>query len=922
MQGKQWKSSVAAAAVLMVCQSMAWGAGLGKLVVNSSLGQPLNAAIEVILTDPNEFKNLHAHLASSDAFRQANLEVNSTLQALYFLLEKNADGTVVLHVKSDKPVQDTFLDMIVELDWGSGQMLREYTLLLDPPGMKSAAQLPPNLVITPASVGVVQPQTVQPVFATPSPAVQPVTGNAAVPTASEQATHESSVHVIHVKSGMTLSGVSNQIKPEGVHLEQMLVGLYQANPHAFGGNMNRLKSGQILRIPSQDELASISETAAKREVALQAEDWHAYRQKLAGNVEAAPVQASNGKEAGGMIAPAVQDKSPIAPTTSQGVLKLSKGSASTAHVSANNTEQMAQDDTVAKQKELQEANDRKMVLEKNRADTQKLLDLKNQQLASSTQTSLPAASAQPPVTIKPKHHAIVEPVAPPAVTPSWYQLIDPLYMAAAGGVLALGLTGWLIARSRRRRTGLSKFENSILTSVESKPNTVYNTQSGESVNTSNTSFLTDFSQSGLGSLDTHDVDPIAEAEVYMAYGRDVQAEEILKEAMSEEPDRHEIKLKLLEIYAGRSNLPAFEQIATELYSALGTDTSSVWQKAAEMGRKLDPHNPLYGGSDIDVPIREESAEAAAPHEIFAFEAVPAVDQEIENKKHAYQPVHSDVTDEAPAFSAHTTPELNQDIYHDEVLDFNIEFPSHEKIGSLAAQKPEDESLVAIPLHDEVGVSDLSWDFVDSDEQHAITINESETEMDSPVLMELPLIPESVHYPVTDDAVTEDMGISFDMDEPLTPQPDVAVGEGLGRQGIVSGMDQHKGEIVHNVHEEETVAPIDVDSPMMLDFSGIDLNLDTPIIATNEAEQASTSGHEDEQPVAAVVTHTPEMQHIEAVLSDNEQEVKTKFELAQVYLEMGDDENAREILQEVINEGNAQQQSEAAVMLQQIRHAEH
>ena len=133
-----------------------------------------------------------------------------------------------------------------------------------------------------------------------------------------------------------------------------------------------------------------------------------------------------------------------------------------------------------------------------------------------------------------------------------------------------------------------------MTHGDLKANTILGGTSGGKVDTSDTSFLTDFSQAGLGSIDTNEVDPIAEAEVYMAYGRDAQAEEILKEALIKDPGRHEIRLKLLEIYAGRKNLNAFEAVAGEMYAALGGQASPIWDKAAEMGRALDPQNPLYG----------------------------------------------------------------------------------------------------------------------------------------------------------------------------------------------------------------------------------------------------------------------------------------------------------------------------------------
>jgi pilus assembly protein FimV len=166
-------------------------------------------------------------------------------------------------------------------------------------------------------------------------------------------------------------------------------------------------------------------------------------------------------------------------------------------------------------------------------------------------------------------------------------------MLGLGGVL-----WWMMAGGgRRRKVGSTALEDSIMSGSAGRPNTVIGESSGGSVNTNtgDTSFLTDFSQAGLGAIDTHDVDPIAEADVYMAYGRDAQAEEILKEAINKNPDRQEIRLKLLEIYAARRNAQAFESTAGELYAALGNATSPLWDKAREMGRGIDPTNPLYGG---------------------------------------------------------------------------------------------------------------------------------------------------------------------------------------------------------------------------------------------------------------------------------------------------------------------------------------
>jgi pilus assembly protein FimV len=205
-------------------------------------------------------------------------------------------------------------------------------------------------------------------------------------------------------------------------------------------------------------------------------------------------------------------------------------------------------------------------------------------------------------------------VASPEPAESWYAplLANPMYWG--GGLAALGLGGvlwWMMAGGGRRRKTGAALDDSIMSGGDVRPNTVIGAASGGSVNTGDTSFLTDFSQAGLGTIDTHDVDPIAEAEVYMAYGRDAQAEEILKEAIGKNPDRHEIRVKLLEIYAARRNTTAFEAVAGELYAALGSKPSPLWDKACEMGRSIDPTNPLYGGVQSNAPAVAATVAATA-----------------------------------------------------------------------------------------------------------------------------------------------------------------------------------------------------------------------------------------------------------------------------------------------------------------------
>ncbi|MHB1084631.1 MAG: FimV/HubP family polar landmark protein [Thiobacillus sp.] len=599
------------AAGLIAMPLMAHAAGLGKLSITSALGQPLAAEIELFAADKAELDSLSAILASEQAFRDARVEFAPVLSSLRFSVEKRPNGAAVLKVTSSRPVTDPFIDMLVELNWPSGRLVREYTMLLDPPGMAVPQTVAPMAAVVPAQASAAKPAPAPVVAAqakatqTPDAPKAPAASKAPAPKPAPAAPNS-----LQVKRGDTLSGIAARVRPAGVSLEQTLLGLYRENAQAFEGNMNRLKAGKTLKVPSAESVAAIPQQEAVREIKLQAADWRAYRQKLAGAVSEAPeAKAAQGQASSGKITPKVEDRAKPAPDAQQDVLKLSKvtpPAAATAAAGKENRDlqeklRTQEADTAARKKALQESGQRVAMLEKQVEDMQKLAKMKEE---AKSETPAPAPIKAEPEVAKPAPAPLAPVVeAPPAIpepTENWYDplLANPMYWG--GGLAALGLGGvlwWMMAGgNRRRKTSGAALEDSIMSgSSDVRPNSVIGAASGGSINTGDTSFLTDFSQAGLGTIDTHDVDPIAEAEVYMAYGRDVQAEEILKEAISKEPDRHEIRVKLLEIYAARHNTTAFESVAGELYAALGSKSSPLWDKACEMGRSIDPTNPLYGG---------------------------------------------------------------------------------------------------------------------------------------------------------------------------------------------------------------------------------------------------------------------------------------------------------------------------------------
>jgi pilus assembly protein FimV len=462
-----------------------------------------------------------------------------------------------------------------------------------------------------------------------------------------------------VQKGENLHKIAEQVKPSTVTTEQMLVALYRENKSAFIGNMNLLKTGQILKVPSADEVAAIDTKEANKEVRVQVADWKGYRENVASGVASLPAKPESSNVSSGRVASAAVSAPAPAPVESKDVLKLSKADVGKGGSAAGQARVNAlQEEVTAKDKALKESQSRVADLEKQIKDMQRLLDIQKTQIAAASKAApapapAPAPAkvepvkapepmkaaepakteppkvaeapkveppkAEPPKTEAPKEEPKATPpkkAAPPPPPPpkEWYEdLMDPMYLAlGGGGILAVGIGAFLFMRRRKARAEAGP--SSAMTSAfpsDLKPGSTTGKAGGGLVDTGNSSFLTDFDKTGPGTIDTDEVDPVAEAEVYIAYGRDAQAEEILKEAMARDKNRHEIALKLLEIYHARKSATAFETVAKELHASVG-ESSPLWQKAAAMGAQIDPTNSLYAAGAGAAGAASLAASAPAP----------------------------------------------------------------------------------------------------------------------------------------------------------------------------------------------------------------------------------------------------------------------------------------------------------------------
>ncbi|HET9023377.1 MAG TPA: FimV/HubP family polar landmark protein, partial [Burkholderiaceae bacterium] len=485
---------------------------------------------------------------------------------------------------------------------------------LDPPSLRQQAEVmapaaPPAPVAAPA------PARPAPAASAPATAAAPAASPAPTPRPATTAAPEGSYTV---KSGDTLGRIAAQNKPAGVSLDQMLVAMFRQNPEAFAGsNMNRLKAGAKLNIPSAADATGIAAGEARQEVVAQSADFAQYKSRLAQAAAGSPAIATTPPTAaagGGQVTTRVEDKG--APAQAGGdQLKIAKADDKGAPAAAAAAAKA--DEAAAKARAVKEEQERAEQLRRTNEALKKALEIQSKPGAQvqqqAEQKAAPAAAPAPeaPKSEPAKAEAAKSEAPPPAPVPASkaappatpIQEESNTFVDMLGnrttqlglvGIVALlaGLFGWSAYRKRRAESS-ERFKE---TNEGLQANSLFGATGGQSVDTGTSTFNSSFIPAA-SQLDSNEVDPVAEADVYIAYGREEQAEDILKEALRLQPDRNAVRLKLLEIYARRGDKAAFMTIAEDLKertSATGED----WEKALRLGRTMDPDHPMFAGAPM------------------------------------------------------------------------------------------------------------------------------------------------------------------------------------------------------------------------------------------------------------------------------------------------------------------------------------
>ncbi len=929
-----FKASVLATA-LAVLPFGANSAGLGKITVLSALGQPLRAEIE-LTASREELSSLSARLASHDAFKQAGIEFVPAMSGINLVIDKSKRGQPVIRMTTIRPVNEPFLDLLVELHWTAGRLVREYTFLLDP-APEVLARKPVVAPIDKLDSGAT---------ARPSPVASPKQPEARAAASaddkpmakkSEGTKPEGDSQGREVKKGEYLRKIAAEALHSGISLDQMLVAIFRSNKDAFiNDNMHRLKAGKILDIPGPEAAAAVDVREARKIISVHTADFNAYRQKLAAAAAGAeaPKEEATKQAVTGKIAAKVEDKAP-APVETKDQLKVSKADAAKDTRAAQGKIAALEEDLVAKEKALKEAQSRQTDLEKNVKELQQLVELQNKSLAElqkqaaqksaapateitpapvapvkppETQPAVapaPAVAAKPveekpaepikpaePVAAKPVEETkqvVAKPAAAPKIAPPPPPLAEPDFLdelmgnpaILGGGVLVLGLLGFIAYRQRRKQQS-EEGEAPPTTTANLTANSVFGATGGQSVDTTGSSMATDFSQASIGAIDADEgVDPVAEADVYMAYGRDAQAEEILLDALKSDPTRTAIHVKLLEIYAGRKNNKQFETLASDLYAQTG-GVGGDWEKAAAMGLKLDPANPLYGGATSEKQAIHTDTTVIVPAGEKKLRDTWTMPGELSQISEAVEKGAATVILDKPAEAAAVVQSTSAT---DAGLDFDLDLGS--PAAPAAPSRPsEPNEPIAAPAGASAGLDfDLGLDSKPAAESKPAAFNPEATmimgagKADQPPAADLSL---DISLDEPSAAASPDEGLHFDLD--------------LGAPSAADA--PATGEVIDL---EKTIA-----GGSALDF---DFNIGAPPAAKSETQV------EPDIDLGAINLDLGEQ--VAAAEPPVGDEVATKLELAKAYEEMGDKEGARELLTEVAKEGNAEQQAKAQSMLAKL-----
>jgi pilus assembly protein FimV len=600
---------------LLLLPGVSLALGLGDVHLNSPLNAPLDAEIELVNATPEDLATLDAKLATKETFARYGLDWPPFMAGITVTRDRSANGGQVLRIKSTETVTEPFLTLLIEASWARGRLVREYTVLLDPPVFA-----PNSVAAAPVAAPTAAPSQSSGQISRPAPREA---ANAAPVQAGGGDSYE-------VQRGDSLSAIARRLSASsGANTAQLMVSIYRNNSGAFEGDMNRLRAGSVLRIPGGDELAAVSPSEASGEV-----------------------RRNVGAYAGASAA------------SGSGRLRLVPPSeGASAGSGANNSA------------EVSELQGRVRDLEGQLTESKRMLELRNTELAdlqaklaASQAPSATPAPAQTPVetpAVQPEAAAPTPEATPeaapteqPAATPEpaaqapaeakpaestetaeeGGSIVDTLmsYWWVLAALVAL-VIGLVVVKSRGSRKS-AEFDDNLgrlaevgedrlahppgsisdtgrmrAPDMSSIPDDILVEESGSHRALQETQDIplaptvrTDDTISSDTAVNLDQGDPLAEADFHMAYGLYDQAADLVRIAIQREPDRRDLKLKLLEVFFVWGNKEQFLTMARELAETRGESAPGEWEKIVIMGKQIAPEDQMFGdasgGSSVGVDL--------------------------------------------------------------------------------------------------------------------------------------------------------------------------------------------------------------------------------------------------------------------------------------------------------------------------------
>jgi pilus assembly protein FimV len=942
----------------MLSPQALYALGLGDIKLNSALNQPFDAEIELVAATPDDLSTLRATLASGDTFARYGLDRPQFLSDFGFQVVRSGSRDV-LRVTSTKPVTEPFVTLLVEANWPRGRLLREYTVLLDPPIFAPGPATAEAPVEAPRSAASASPATTEsyaaPAVPAPAASRPRQTYTPRVATIEPGSTYQ-------VQPNDTLWKIASEAHPGGRRdVNRAMLAIYESNASAFEGNINVLRAGSTLRIPEEGEVAAISASAAAAEVSRQYRAWQEGSGAAAGDSGhlrlVTPEQGS-----------AAASTTPPSTTTAGGDLQA-----------------------------------RVQQLESELAEAKRLLEVKNAELATlqaqtggTPATTAPAepttppeapapagtetapAAEEPPAAVEPEPQPqAAKPKPKPAVQPApepesggLLSLLGQYWWALLGLIVALGGIFYLV-RKRREEGGGESLEEAFArrdTDLRSAPIVVGRPREREAdilveekrpvdVGVTRTSNLgaaapaaavaasapspapkapeptrkpvsIDDTMSGELAPNLEAGDPLAEADFHMAYGLYDQAADLVQLAIKREPERRDLRLKLLEIYFVWGNRDRFVEVAREMNATRASAEPGEWDKVVIMGKQIAPDDALFssavaGAGDLDLDLQDTGGDMdidfpGSP----ASSGLPDID---------LTGSHPEVTDglgldfvlDEPqrghgerASSSQTTieslaPTVESLSPHAASLAPTIESTALKaRSSSDSTQEVDLESLgLDVELPGELEDSDKSDDL-------SPTINRlgQEDTIEQSIKTRRPPQEDTIEQSIKTRRPAQDDTLEQSIKTRRPPMQDETIEQSSrtarpAQEDTIEQAIKRSGQKPAAAADEDDIASM---TNIMRGGTGqmpaFELPDDMPIVL----DSSESTG---ELPVIETtrIQPGPDLGAVDFSLGEEAatmSEVGTKLDLARAYIDMGDPEGARSILEEVLQEGNATQKQEA------------